>query len=149
MVTSIIEQSRTSASSSPTASDAATPSGDIDDTPGVVAVTPLGTPGPSGARITADSVRTYLQTHAAAPGQTTDIPSVQFLTNQEAAMQFTWYEGNRAPNSLICIATVLGRFTVDGPPGYPDRVGSIAYVIFDAVTGNLLGDSVQVDGLAP
>jgi hypothetical protein len=149
MVTSIIEQSRASASASPTASDAATPSGDIDDTPGIAAVTPLDTPGPDGARITAESVRSYLQTHAAAPGQITDIPNIQFFTNQEAAKHFTWYEGNRSPNSLICIATVLGHFTVDGPPGTPDRVGSTAYVIFDAVTGNLLGDSVQVDGLAP
>jgi hypothetical protein len=136
----------------PAAVETPAPTVGIDTSPGITAVKPQAVAGPSGARITEADVTAYLQTHASthtAPGAITSIPSVLFLTNQEAAKQFTWYDFHRAPNSPVCIAIVHGNFTADGPPGYPDRVGSTDYVIFDATTGNLLGDSLQVDGVAP
>lgn len=136
----------------PPAAGSATPSSEIVNSPGIPAVVPQMTPSASGAWITTEAVTAYLQTHASihtAPSSITDIPGVQFLTSQEASKKFTWYELNRNPSSLVCIATVRGHFTADGPPGYPDRVGSTDYVVFDAVTGNLLGDSLQLDGVAP
>lgn len=130
---------------------AATPSATVyANAPGIPAITPHETGATSGARFTEADVIAYFQKSGEMHADSTQpvtVAKVQFLTVAEATKQLDWGY-NRSPDALVCIVTLHGHFSVDGPPGYPARVGSTDYVIFDGTTGNLLGDSVQVSGVA-
>jgi hypothetical protein len=63
---------------------------------------------------------------------------VQFMTDAEFVARFG-PEPGLAPDKLLCVVEVHGRFRPPGcPPGSTPRVYDVVYVVFNARTGNHL-----------
>ncbi len=114
--------------------------------PGVPAITVKVVTG-AGPNFTVADVTAYVftnpmayQTPGAAPNQ---LVRAEFLTTAEVSQRLHGFEG-RPPEALLCLAYVHGDFTVTllGTSGkYVTSHPTDGWLLFDAVTGNLLAES--------
>jgi hypothetical protein len=96
---------------------------------------------------TAQDVTDFVNTHGTLwtePRQVT-VTAVQFTTQSQAIAQSHGSAVDSDSNREVCLVTVRGAFTIYGPPsgltgGQPSgsHTYSGAYLMFDAVTGNML-----------
>jgi hypothetical protein len=71
------------------------------------------------------------------------IADVQFVTAQ-AACGVIGKRINRPDDTLVCLVTLRGDFAILGPPRIA-YVGKTEYLVFDGLTGNLLGIGLRSD----
>ena len=71
------------------------------------------------------------------------IADVQFVTAQ-AACGVIGKRINRPDDTLVCLVTLRGDFAILGPPRIA-HLGTTEYLVFDSVTGNLIGVGLRSD----
>lgn len=116
--------------------------------PGIEAIpvtNPLNGDGPA---FTEDAVQAYLEANPPVGWDPTtpqpEILSIQFVLTEEAEVVVD-HSIPRKPQDLLCIATVRGTFVSELPPSMAattktNAAQSTLVVIFDAITGNLIGE---------
>ena len=63
------------------------------------------------------------------------IESIEFVPNRDVNARFTTATG-RPDDALMCLVKLRGSFIVSGPAGFVSPTLDVAYMVFDAHTGN-------------
>lgn len=104
----------------------------------------------SGPTFTAEDVAAFVQSHGMGGGKIRNfeqikVQQVEFLMSQDVGGRFhrDMMASTGVPdNTLLCFVTLQGSFGVAGPSGKVVR-GNVAYLVFDAQTGNILVRSLE------
>ena len=121
--------------------------------PGITAIRPShsGTgQAPGQPAVSVEDIRTFVAKTPPSYWDRTSPPptitSVEFMSAAEVSKRFA-DSLLRPPETILCVVTLAGRFIVPAPPtDATDRfvmTGASSMLIFDAMTGNWLMESVQ------
>jgi hypothetical protein len=108
--------------------------------PGVPAIAVKTTTGPGPNFTPADVkafVATYTMTYQTPGSAPLQVVSVEFLTSAAAHQKLTT-DTARPPQALMCLVYVHGDFTINPGLGGSSAHATEGWLLFDAVTGNLL-----------
>jgi hypothetical protein len=101
---------------------------------------------------TAEDALAYVASHSAFMAQSLVSPTVvsaQFMTDAEYSARFH-SEPGLAPNKLLCVVEVHGRFRpMSAPPGVKPGIYHVVEMVFNARTGNFLMASALGSSIEP
>ena len=120
--------------------------GPVTNPTGIKAIAPKGLTGSSTPAFSVQDVQDYVATHQtletdpAKPSPV--ITSIQFLTGEQVNQQLGFTTG-QSENSLLCLVMMKGYFINSSPLQPTAHTNRTGFLIFDAHTGNLMGEGQQ------